>query len=69
MMTACIFVNKMVYDLYKVREKHRNIKKNYSEKIGNKYPENPKNKVTQEIDFDYIINTTLMCLATNPFIY
>lgn len=69
-MTSCIFVNKMVYDLYKVREKHANKKNNYPEKIGNnKYPENPENQENPQINFDYIINTTLMCLATNPFIH
>tara|TARA_B100000886_G_C20358054_1_gene463934 strand:+ start:655 stop:807 length:153 start_codon:yes stop_codon:yes gene_type:complete len=50
----------MVYDLYKVREKHVNKINNYQEKseIQNK----------PQIKFDYIVKKNLLYLATNPFI-
>lgn len=68
-MTSCIFVNKMVYDLYKIREKNSNIEKNYPEKIGNYYQEKSEVQNKTQISFDYIVKKNLLHLATNPFIY
>lgn len=67
-MTSCIFVNKMVYDLYKVREKNANKKKNYPENIRNNYKEKSEVQNKTQISFDYIVKKNLLHLATNPFI-
>ena len=67
-MTSCIFVNKMVYDLYKIRHKNSNIKKNYPENISNNYKEKSEVQNKTQISFDYIVKKNLLHLATNPFI-
>lgn len=67
-MTSCIFVNKMVYDLYKVREKNANKKKNYPESIRNNIKEKSEIQNKTQISFDYIVKKNLLHLATNPFI-
>ena len=51
-----IFVNKMVYDLYHVREKYRN-----QEKKNENIQLNSNNN-------NYIMNNILISLNTNPFI-
>ncbi len=68
-MTSCIFVNKMVYDLYKIREKHANKKNNYQENIRNNYQEKSEIQNKPQISFDYVVKKNLLHLATNPFIY